>query len=100
MNRIRAAINKVNQSIADHGKTADLEALSRTLDITFEEYCYFQDVKSLAQADARATFDEAMTIYQILGSGPDAFNAQPVAEKVVVTKAITELALQSRAQSA
>ena len=52
----------------------------------------FQEVKSLAVSDGTITLEEGMAIYSYLGeSGPDKFNAAPVAVKVALTNAFAEL---------
>jgi hypothetical protein len=68
-----------------------LDALHGSLDMALDEWVICQDRKSLAVAGGTLTVDEGMTIYRILGSGPDDFNACTLAQKVVVTQLLAEL---------
>ena len=89
-NRIQDAIdNLYNRTVAL--ESAKLDALNKSLDIDHADYCAYQDAKSQAQAAGKLSFDEAVTIYAILGSGPEAFNGSNVAEKCIVTQIIGEL---------
>lgn len=92
MNRITAAIQRVSDQIASASVPVDkLARLNRSMDATFTEWSAWQQRKSLAHASGALTFDEAQTVYAILGATPADFNARPVAEKVTVTKLMAEL---------
>jgi len=70
------------------GKLAEL---NRALSLSMEEYCLFQDKKSLAQANGKLNHEEAQTIYSLLGDGPAHFNDQSLAIKATLTKVFHEL---------
>lgn len=92
MNRILAAIGRTEQRILDRGLTGDkLAALGSSLDMAFDEYCRFQEFKSLAYADGTLNLDEANFIYSSIGESVDTFNRLPVAYKVVFTQLFSEL---------
>ena len=81
----------IEESVASGQITeAKLSDLNRTMDMDFDEYCKFQDIKSAAQGDS-ITLDEAQTIYSRLGHGPDDFNRQPIYVKITLTKVFGEL---------
>lgn len=69
-----------------------IKEMSKKLDVTFDEWCGFQDIKSRAQAFGRISYHEAVTIYEILGNSPEHFNKQTLVRKYVVTSIILELA--------
>ena len=89
--------NRVAQAIANMGervKTLDTEksaSLHKSLNMSFDEFCRFQEYKSLAFANGKLTQDEAQLIYIYLGNNPEHFNNQSLAVKVVLTKAFAEL---------
>lgn len=71
---------------------AKVEETRRALDMQWDEYVIFQDLKSLAVTSGRLSLDEGMTIYNYLGeAGPDKFNDQPVEVKVILTQVLQEL---------
>jgi hypothetical protein len=74
-----------------HTDQAKLDALTRKLDIEFREYVAFQEVKALAHADGRLSYENALYIYDQLGSGPEDFNSRPVAVKVILTQVFAQL---------
>lgn len=95
-NRIVAAIDAQDKAVhvkLDTGAVsqARLDELHGELDMAFDEWTCCQERKSLAQAQGVLTVEEAMTIYRILGSGPDDFNGRTIAQKVVVTQVLAEL---------
>ena len=95
MNRITNAIDKLNQAIPERiaqGLTTqeNIDELHKTLDMSFEEYCKFQDLKSV-YAGSSLTMDEAQTVYGFLGNTVEHFNAQPIAVKSVLTQLFMEL---------
>ena len=96
MNRVFDAIQRMEKQIADRlatGQTTKsaIDKLHKTLDMSFDEYCKFQELKSLAVANEKITLDEGQYIYMMLGNIPDHFNNQPIAVKVVLTKIYEEL---------
>jgi len=87
--RMKAQIeNRILEGLTT--KEAVAEA-SVALNINFEEYCVFQNLKSEACASGKLTTDEGMTIYACLGSGPASFNKQTVEVKTILTKLLSEL---------
>lgn len=95
-NRIVAAVERMEKQIAkriaDGLTTAEKVAGTRAaMDMDFEEYVRFQEIKSLAFATGIITLDEAQTIYSYLGESLETFNNQPVAVKVVLTQFFQEL---------
>ena len=96
-NRIIAAFDRMEKQIADRiaaGLTtaAKVAETSKALDMGIEEYCMFQELKSLAFANGKLAHEEAQTIYACLGeTDPDTFNAQPVHIKAVLTGILKEL---------
>lgn len=96
MNRIEMGIAKMEQNIENRLKNnlttkVDLEKLHVKLDMDFEEYIKFQEVKSLAYVEGKLTLEEANTIYNLLGTRVCTFNNQPLAIKVVLNSVFTEL---------
>ena len=97
MNRIANAVEKMKNNIESrisNGLTTKekVESLHKSLDMGFDEYVKFQEVKSIAQLNGTLNLDEAMYIYGILGeSGPDNFNNQPIEVKVILTQTLMEL---------
>lgn len=91
-NRITAAIARTRQRLDSAALPAEkLERASAAATMDFELYCAAQDAKSAAFAGGRITLEEAQTLYRMLGSGPDSFNALPLAARCVVLKALMEL---------
>lgn len=86
MNRIEQAITKLSARIAglDAEKIARLESAA-TADCT--ELAVYQNAKSLAQAEGRINYEEAMTIYQVLRN----FAHEPLSARIVVMQTIAEL---------
>jgi len=96
MNRIAAAIAKkkadIEQRVASGIVTAEkVEETRKKLDMAFDEYVRFQEIKSLAVAEGKLTLEEGQTVYGYLGSTPDDFNKQPVEVKAVLTHLFSEL---------
>ncbi len=94
-NRIAAAVALLGPRVEalDSEKRAIVDKAAR---FDFEMWTVAQDHKSLAQADGRLSYDEAVTIYGILGSGPDEFNRAGLAERMVVTQLLGELMKRAR----
>ena len=97
MNRITASIERRQKLMADlleSGKTtaeAQVKA-GKAMDLTFEDWFLFNELKSLAQAMTKNSYEEAQTIYEYLGeSGPERFNAAPIHVKVALTHILAEL---------
>lgn len=95
-NRIIAGIARMKAQIegriaAGITTAAKVEETRKALDLQWDEYVAFQNLKSIAAGD-RLTLDEATTIYHYLGnSGPERFNRQPVEVKAVLTQVLREL---------
>ena len=96
-NRILAAYDRMEKQIEDRiaqGLTtkAAVEETRKGLDMDFEEYIKFQELKSLAVAQGVLTAAEGQTIYSVLGeAGPEKFNSQPAYVKVVLTSMLAQL---------
>ena len=95
MNRITSAIDKLNQAIPERiakGLTTQekVDALDKTLDMSWGEYVKFQELKS-AYAGSILTMEEAQTVYGYLGNTVEHFNKQSVAVKSVLTQLFMEL---------
>ena len=95
-NRITAAIERQRINIADRIKKglttkAKVNQMHSDLDLDIEEFCKFQETKSLAFAMNKMTLAEASTLYNLLGTVPTVFNAQPIEVKVVLTQVFSEL---------
>ena len=95
MNRVTKAIGQTEEMIRNRLTSGEVtqervDALHKSLDMEFEEYCKFQELKSAAMG-TKLTADEAQTIYMYLGNVPETFNKQSVAVKVVLTKIFAEL---------
>lgn len=88
--RMKAQIEgRIAQGIVTAAK---VEETRKALDIQWDEYTAFQNLKSIASISGTLTLDEAMTIYNYLGeAGPDHFNGQPVEVKAVLTQVLQEL---------
>ena len=96
MNRIQTAYarmeKQIEQRIKDGLATKEaVEETSSKLDMPLDEYCMFQQMKSLAVANGRLTTEEGMTIYNSMGESVETFNGQPVHVKVVLTGIFKEL---------
>ena len=98
MNRVEEAIVQMKAKIA--AKVAaglaqeKVDVTHKVLDIELDEYCQFQELKSLACMD-KLTVEEAQLIYKCLGETPEHFNKQPVEVKAVLTQIFAKL-LESR----
>ena len=95
MNRVLNAIDKLNQAIPERIKNGlttqeKVDALSKTLDMSWAEYVKFQELKS-AYAGTILTMEEAQTVYGFLGNTVDYFNKQSVAVKSVLTQLFAEI---------
>lgn len=95
-NRITEGIAKcadtIKTRIATGATTQEkVDDLGKGLDMSMEEYCHFQNLKSIASMDGRLSLEEAQTIYAMIGELPSTFNALPVAHKVVLTEVYSSL---------
>ena len=95
-NRVASAVLRMEaqiaKRIADGITTKEkVESTREALNMEFDEYCKFQELKSLAFAQGIITIDEANTLYGYLGTIPDTFNRQSAAVKSVLTQFYTEL---------
>jgi hypothetical protein len=93
VNGIARMKGQIEARIAKGLTTAEkVEETRKALDMQWDEYTAFQNLKSIASVSGTLTLDEAMTIYNYLGeAGPDHFNAQPVEVKVILTQVLQEL---------
>jgi len=89
MNRIAAAIAKA-KIIIENKPAAEVDLLNKSLDMPFDMYCKFQELKSVASMTV-LSMDEAMTIYSYLGNTPEHFNKQHVAVKGILLTVFKEL---------
>ncbi len=98
-NRIEAKYKKMKEQIEkriEDGLTTieKAEKCGCELDMELQEYCKFQELKSLAVASRILTLEEGMTIYTSLGETVETFNSQPIHVKVVLTQLFAELLSQ------
>ncbi len=98
MNRIHNAINRAAKLLENEDK-AKLADLSKKLDMTVQEHTRSQELKSLAQAEGKLTWEEANTVFNILGGTVDHFNSQSLASKFTITNLVREL-LQAKLKTA
>lgn len=103
VNRVEAAINRTIMQVQERLKNGlvtkeKIESLHKSLDMPLDEYCKFQEMKSLAFASGKLSIAEANLIYHYLGTLPDHFNSQSVEVKSVLTKIFAEL-LEQRINS-
>ena len=88
---------QIAQRIVDGLTTQNaVDDVGNSLDMAIDEYCKFQELKSLAVLEDRLTIDEGMTIYNCLGNSVETFNNQPVHVKSVLTSLFMTL-MQSAA---
>ena len=95
-NRFVRIINQKTFEIQDNidcGRiTAErVKEIHHDLDMPMEEFCQFQEFKSLAVQAELITLSEGMAIYHYLGSIPETFNQQPIAVKAVLSSFFLEL---------
>ena len=96
-NRVMDSIVRREKMIAENTvknnlTPARLAEVHKSLDLAFDEYVAFQEVKSLAHAMNMINTEEATTIYNYLGEGgPNEFNGQPLAVKAALTQWYQEL---------
>lgn len=88
-NRISEAITKIQFMLTAKGLPLDHDA--SFLDMSMEEFCKFQELKSIAVSSGVLSVDEGMTMYKLMGELPSVFNSQPYAEKAALTKVFEEL---------
>ncbi len=96
MNRIINAVSTtkqmLNKRVADGLVTVEqVEETRQKMDLSFEEYCLFQEKKSLAVANRILTLDEGMTVYAYMGETPETFNKQPIEVKVTLMQLFRQL---------
>ena len=89
MNRIELAITRIQKRMTEFNVPADYK--EPALNMKMDEFCRFQDLKSLAVANGVLSVEEGMTVYNLLGNLPSVFNSQPYAEKVALTNLFSEL---------
>ena len=80
--------NRINAGIVTVGQ---VEKTRAALDMDMEEFCRFQEVKSLAVANGMLTLDEGQSIFMYLGNSPTHFNGNSAAVKAVLTQLFKEL---------
>jgi len=96
VNCIAQQIQKMQLQIEDRierGVTTvkKVKECNKELDMEVDEFCKFQELKSLAVLNGMLTTEEGMTIYCALGEIPETFNKQPVYVKAVLTEMYKEL---------
>ena len=96
MNRVVTGIAKMKDQIANRIATglttqAKVDEARTAYDMQFDEYCKFQELKSLAVQNGTLTLDEGQTVYGYLGNTPEHYNKQPVEVKAVLTKLYAQL---------
>jgi hypothetical protein len=92
MNRIINGVAVAQQRIDSKGLSSEkILETSRAMDMDLEEYCMFQELKSLASTTGVLTLDEAQTIYCYLGESLDTFNGQSLAVKYTLTNVFQSL---------
>jgi len=97
MNLIETAIKNMETNIKERlasGKTTQeqCDKMHKDLDMPLEDFCLFQEMKSVASMDGTLSLDAAQTVYALLGEVPDTFNNRSLAEKYVLTQLLGELA--------
>lgn len=95
-NRIIEAINKAKVELAKRLQSgiitqAIIDQARSDLDMTFSEYCIFQERKSLAVVTGKLSLEEAQTIYGMIGEDPSTYNALPLANKIVLNQVFSHL---------
>ena len=93
INRIERSLEETRAQMTAQ-PVSELSKLYEELDMDILEFCNCQELKSLAQAQGWITYEEAMTIYQILGETVEHYNHQPLPEKIVVTRIHHQLLLR------
>lgn len=88
MDRVKSAIDTIQKRLDLKG-TPDPD--STVLDMEFEEFARFHELKSVACASGILTMQEGMTVYNIMGELPSVFNNRRYAEKAALTKLFSEL---------
>lgn len=96
MNRITSKIfileNSIGEKLANGTITKEQVEKARTdMDMDIQEYCMFQELKSLAQIQGILTEEEATSVYYYLGNTVEFFNLQNVAVKTILTKLFSQL---------
>ena len=96
MNRIKQAIAlrqaQIDEKVAKREITPEkLVELSSAMDMQLDEFVAFQELKSLAFAEGRLTYDEATYVFTLLGNTPEQFNKQSLPVKLVLTQLLSEL---------
>ena len=91
MNRVIFGIARMKDRILEKNlPSSKLEEVSKSLDLSFDEFCRFQELKSAFMGSA-LTMEEAQTIYEYLGTSPEYFNTQRLEVKAVLTQIFQEL---------
>ena len=87
------------QALIDSGQKteSELAELGKTLDMSFEEFVKFQELKSVAVGQ-QLTLEDAQFIFQSLGNSPDTFNSSNLETKIVFTQVFQKL-LESQISS-
>jgi len=94
-NRMLDAIKRVEEQLKEVPDDRKIALGKKLSDITFEELVTYQNIQSTSHACGVITLDEAQTLYELLGKEvptPEKFGSLPLAEKIVVTQMIGELA--------
>ena len=92
MNRIINGIAAAQQRIDSKALTPEkIAETSKAMNMDLEEYCMFQELKSLASQAGPLTLEEAQTIYCYLGESLETFNGQSLAVKYTLTNVFQSL---------
>lgn len=89
-NRIANAIEKMTKQLSNLDKDT-LQRLHKDFIMSSSEHSQFQELKSLKFIEGTINQDEANTMFVLLGGGPSAFNKQPLAVKIALTKVFAEM---------
>jgi hypothetical protein len=90
-NRISQLV-PVYQTRIDALDPEEVANLNATFDLSFDEWYAYQNLKSLAQLHNLLGVEDAQYVCNVLGEGgPDRFNRQPLAVKVVLMMMFGEL---------
>ncbi len=92
MNRVALAIQDVQKAIVGGNFSQEkLDSLHKDFNMEFDEYCRFQELKSLASMHGWLTLAEANTVYSYLGNTVETFNRQSLPVKVTLTRVFENL---------
>ena len=90
LSRLNVAIKTVQKKV-DTLPVEKAQEFQKSLDMSFSEYCRFQELKSVGSMDGTLSLEAAQKVYAYLGNTVEHFNAQPVAVKYVLTELFAKL---------